>query len=541
MRRILWVWVGLCLTAASCGPRPDQPLPALPTAAAAQATATPVAATPTPISPTPTSDRISIPWAPWPTLDWASASPEQVGMDSNRLLTLVDLLSEQKLNLHSLLIIRRGYLVLELLSYPYQASTPQDLQSCTKSVTALLTGIALQAGQIKSVDQKVLDFFPDRSVSNLDANKRAITVRHLLSMTAGLNWPEAGISYSSRDNPVRAMWGSADPVQYVLDRPMAGEPGKTFTYNTGASQLLAAILEDATGQKLSAFARQHLFEPLGIQNYVWHTMRGVEAGGAGLFLTPRNMAKLGYLYLRKGRWDSRQVVPAAWVAESTRKQVETDMHSAYGYQWWVTPDGESYSAAGFGGQLIAVYPQKDLVVVATGAMNQAQRNSLRNQLDFFVLPAVLANHSLPASATADQLRARVQAASARPAARPLSPLPATAQQIGGRSYTLESNPLYWQQFQLEFAGAEAYLTVRTNNGESKRLTVGVDGVPRLNATFNTVLHGKWEDDFTFSLHYEPLGDADGRTIRFEFSGKEVQVTSTSFVQQDVAIFKGKTP
>jgi len=460
-------------------------------------------------------------------------------MDSARLLSLLDLLPIQNLNLHSLLVIRRGYLVLEVNPYPYQATTAQDMQSCTKSVTALLAGIALQNGQLKSIDQAVLDFFPKRTVNNLDARKQAITVRNLLNMTSGLNWPEATISYASRENPVRGMWASADPVQFVLDRPMAAEPGRTFSYNTGASQLLATILEQTTGQKLSQFARQHLFEPLGIQSYTWHKMRGIEAGGTGLALTPRDMAKLGYLYLRSGRWDDQQIVPASWVAESTRQQVETNTHGAYGFQWWVDPANGSYSAAGFGGQAIHVFPKDELVVVVGGAMNPTQRTTMRNLIDFFVLPAVISEHALAPAPAADEMLARAQAAEARPSARPVEPLPAMAQEIGGRSYTLETNALNWQQFELAFGAAEATLTLHLTNGETTRQTVGLDGVPRLNAAQRSVLSGSWDSARAFTLHYEVLGDADGRTLRFEFAGNELLLTVTSYVQMDVASIKGQ--
>jgi hypothetical protein len=335
------------------------------------------------------------------------------------------------------------------------------------------------------------------------------------------------------------MWNSADPLRYVLDTPMAAQPGTLFNYNTGASQLLAAIIERASGQKLSEFAKANLFDPLGIQNFTWHKMRGLEAGGAGLALTPRSMAKLGYLALRGGQWEDRPVVPAAWVAEATHRQVEAPQHGAYGYQWWVDPTGGSFSAAGFGGQSIQVYPRQDLVVVVSGAMNPAQHTTLRNLVQYFVLPAVTADHRLPAAAAAEELRAAALAPGQRPAASPPAAPPALAGQISGRRYTLAANPLNWKHVSLEFGAAEAYLTVGYKNGTSSRLPLGLDGVPRLNDTPPTILSGSWDNEHTFSLRYEVLGDADGRTLRFTFAGSSVSITSTSFVQMDVATFSGQ--
>lgn len=490
-------------------------------------------------SPTPAPP---IPWAPWPTAGWTSASPEQAGMDSSRLLTLMDFISQQQdLDLHSLLVIRRGYLVLDLNIYPHTSATAQEQQSVTKSFTSALVGIALQEGYLKSVDQKVLDFFPKRKIANLDSRKQAITLRDLLTMTSGLDWPESKSSYASLDNPARAMWTSPDPVQYVLDRPMAADPGSHFNYNTGASELLGAILEQTTGHKLSELASQYLFDPLGIHSFTWHRMRGIEPGGSGLVLTPRDMAKLGYLFLRGGRWEDRQLIPAGWVANSTRAQVTTNTGGGYGYQWWLNASG-GFSAVGFGGQAIQVYPAQDLVVVATGAMGTAERNSLRNLIELFVLPAVVSDHPLPETSATGELLTRARAAAALPKPQPIPTLPAIAAQIAGRSYTLEANPLNWKQAKLEFPqNNEALLTVELSNGGSSRIPIGLDGVPRVAEALRTSVTGKWENEQTFTLQYEILGGSDGDIIQMAFNGSQVDLTLTSYVQADVTHVKAKAP
>ena len=505
--------------------------------AAAVTIAAPTAATPEPVQSSP-ADSKGVPWAAWPTRAWEVASPEQVGMDSSRLLTLIDFLPKRGLDLHSLLVIRRGYIVFEVNTFPNQVSSGQELQSCTKSITSILTGIALKDGLLHSTDQKVLDFFPDRTFANLDDRKREMTVRDLLTMTTGLTWPEATLSYGSRDNPVRAMWSGSDPVQYILNQPMSAAPGAVFNYNTGASQLLGAIIEKNSGQKLAAYAKQQLFNPLGIRDFSWHKMRGIEPGGSGLVLTARDMAKLGYLYLRGGQWENHQLIPPAWVNESTRQQVEAGAHGSYGYQWWLGPGG-SYSAIGFGGQAIHVYPDKDLVVVITGAMSQTQRTSLHNLVDYFVVPAVVSDQPLPETDDTRELQLRLKSASDRPTPQAVTPLPAVAQEIAGRSYTLETNPLYWAKFKLDFSENEALLTVTKTNGNTHRIPVGLDGVPRLQESLYTVVEGDWDAERTFTFHYEMLGDADGRTIKMVFEGSQVTLTSTTYVQADIVQFKGQ--
>ena len=478
-------------------------------------------------------------WAPWPSIAWSTATPEQVGMDSERLLTLLDFLEQQDLELHSLLIVRRGYLVFDLNLYPSTAATPQEIQSATKSVTSALYGMALQDGTIKSLDQSVLSFFPKRVVANLDTRKEDITLRDLLTMTSGLDWPEASISYASRDNPVRAMFTSNDPVQYVLDRPMVATPGTTFNYNTGNSQLLGAILEEASGETLSAYADRNLFEPLGIHTYTWQRIHGSESGGSGLALTPRDMAKLGYLYLRGGLWAGQQLLPASWIAQSTVSRIAAPS-GGYGYQWWINSNG-GYSALGFGGQAIQVYPADDLVVVATGAMNAAQRTTLHNLEQYFVLPAVVSNTSLPPVEGSATLKARLQAAAAPPAAQDPPALPGLAAQIAGQTYALDINALNWKSIKLEFASkSDAALTVEYTTGGSARIPIGLDGVPRVAQGLRTAVVGEWDDEQTFTMKYETLGSADGETIDMAFAGKEVKVTVTSYVQGDVSHIKGES-
>jgi CubicO group peptidase (beta-lactamase class C family) len=504
--------------------------------------------TPTPLAPTlaPTATpapaaastaSAPIPWAPWPTLAWSTATPEQVGMDSAHLATLMDFLEQQDLNLHSLLIVRRGYLVFELNLYPTTTATPQEIQSATKSVTSALAGIALRQGDLKSLDQKVVDFFPKRTIANPDGRKSAITLADLLSMTSGLDWPESSSSYASKENPARAMWSSGDPVQYVLDRPMAAIPGTTFNYNTGNSQLLGAILEQNSGQTLNEFASQYLFNPLGIYNVTWHRMRGLEPGGSGLVLTARDMVKLGYLYLRKGQWGDRQVLPEKWVADSTSSKIVTSM-GGYGYGWWTTANN-GFSASGFGGQSIQVYPEKDLVVVATGAMGQAQRNTLHNLIQYFVLPAVVSDQPLPSVDTSTALKMRLQTVAAQPTAKKSPALPVLAAQIAGLSYPLSTNSLNWKQLKLEFpSSSEAYLVVDYTNGGSARIPAGLDGVPRVAEALRTAVLGKWSGEHALTLQYETIGSADGLTIQMTFEGKKINLTLTSYVQGDVSHAEG---
>lgn len=316
----------------------------------------------------------------WPTQGWRSAAPESQGMDAGLLAQAVDYADKNGLSLHSLLVIRHGVIVSETYFTNYDAESLHELYSVTKSFTATLLGIALDQGKLKGIDQRVLDFFPGQEFSNLDARKQAMRLEDLLTMTSGLDWVEGDATYS-------AMVMSQDWVKMVLDLPMTADPGSKFLYCSGCSHVLSAILTQVTGKSLRDFAKANLFKPLGIEKYTWDSdKQGNSSGGWGLSLAPRDMAKLGYLYLHQGQWDGKQVVSAEWVKMVTQKHVTTEGQDGYGYQWWVYPDLRGYAALGRYGQTVFVAPEQDLIVVTTaGAQNH---DAIFRLIKDFILKAV---------------------------------------------------------------------------------------------------------------------------------------------------------
>jgi CubicO group peptidase (beta-lactamase class C family) len=214
------------------------------------------------------------------------------------------------------------------------------------------------------------------SVENDSADKQAITLFHVLTMTSGFAWDEVSSDYGSRDNDVTKLGNSLDWMGYMLDRPMGNEPGQQFNYNSGNSMLLSGILMNETEQTAEEFTAEHLFEPLGITDWSWQSgPKNMTNTGWGLHLTPTDMVKIGRLYLQEGEWDGVQVVPADWVKASTEAQVTGGEEYEYGYQWWRFADGnpiveslrknDVFFAWGYGGQFIFVVPHQELVVVTT--------------------------------------------------------------------------------------------------------------------------------------------------------------------------------
>lgn len=302
----------------------------------------------------------------WPTSLWKTSSPEDQGMSAQKLREMEAHIDDNDLNYYidSILVIRNGYLVYE--SYPshsYDENDRHHIYSCTKVFTSALIGIAIEEGLIGSIDDHVLDYFPEKNFDNMDSRKQSITIRQLLTMTSGIEWTDQ-INYYE-------MARTSDWVQYILDQPMEHQPGSVWNYNTGCSHLLSAMLDRLTPSGTSNYLETKLFDPLNITNYSWLVDgQGIPIGGTLLYLTPRDMAKFGILYLNNGSWNGSQLVPSEWITESTTSfmNVEFDQGhgSGYGYQWWIYDWLNAYTARGSYEQYITVVPDLNMVVIATG-------------------------------------------------------------------------------------------------------------------------------------------------------------------------------
>lgn len=329
----------------------------------------------------------------WPTENWISSTPEVQGMNSTLLNSVSEFVQTNYSGLDSVLVIRHGYIVLE--EYPseeYDIETKHSIASCRKSITGLLIGLAIDHGFLDNVSQKVLDFFPDYTFDNMDAWKRNITIEHLLTMTGGFDWDESDPPYEDTLNQAHVMQSSEDPIQYMLDLPMRSSPGTEWEYCSGGTYLLRAILWNVTGMTPFDFASEYLFDSIGASASWKSRLPDNEyALYSTLLMTPRDMAKFGYLYLNGGFWDGELVVSSEWALKSTETQVSLDQKWSdvgYGYLWWTTPSvGEIY-AIGYSGQLIYLLPQDDLVVVFTSPFTD--HISYQNWLmDNYILPAIL--------------------------------------------------------------------------------------------------------------------------------------------------------
>jgi CubicO group peptidase (beta-lactamase class C family) len=295
-------------------------------------------------------------------------------------------------NIHAVLVARGGRLVFEryfrgsdevpgrfygsrVENITFDADTLHNVKSASKSVASLAVGIAIDRGLIRSVNESIFSFFPE--LSDLRSpEKDRIQLVHALTMSMGLAWVEATPATGDYNNDEARMHMASDPCRYVLGLPVTAPAGQEFFYNTGALTLVSAIIRKATGRPLDEFARETLFEPLGITKVEWSRVKGDTDAGGGLRLRPRDMAKIGQLVLAGGRWNDRQIVSKAWIETSTALKLKATDDQSYGYLWWL---GRSrlngrevhwVGALGRGGQSIRIVPELDLVVVVTAGYYQ---------------------------------------------------------------------------------------------------------------------------------------------------------------------------
>jgi CubicO group peptidase (beta-lactamase class C family) len=337
------------------------------------------------------------------TEEWPASTPTAEGMDTATLGDLVRRVRRGEHGaIHTLLVVRHGKLVVEEYFNGWSRDQAHTLQSDSKSVTSLVAGIAAGEGAL-AVDQPVTGFFPEYpDLRNLDARKQAMRVEDLLTMRTGLDWSENPYEGS----PLQQLnQSTGDWLRLVLDWPMRDGPGTRWEYNSGGVIVLAGIVGHATHTRMDVYARNRLFDPLGMQGEWWYYGRPdslVHAGG-GLNLRARDLAKLGQMVLDGGRWHGRQVVPEEWIRRATTRIVRNPRtfgpHAVdYGYLWWIASlddpmnphprAGDVYLASGARGQWLFVVPAFDLVVASNADNDDAH---WADQLDFLythVLPSI---------------------------------------------------------------------------------------------------------------------------------------------------------
>jgi CubicO group peptidase (beta-lactamase class C family) len=445
----------------------------------------------------------------WPTMGWQTSTPEEQGMDSAALAKVVAYGTNRSFD--SLLIARHGKIVLDTYYAPYSADIPHIINSSTKAVIGTLAAMAMKEGLLDSMDHPMLDFFPERGIVVFDDRKKAITVQHLLDMTSGIDWREPT---DGRPVTFFEMERSADWTKFILDRPMSNTPGDIFNYNSGNPQLLSAILSKLTGMSAEDYAKAKLFGPLGITDWNWRKdPQGVSTGGNGLALLPRDMAKIGYLYLRNGQWEDKTLVPRAFVERSSHATIDMNLKFEpdfrYSNFFWALPKRNVYMAIGYHCQVIMVFPALDIVAVTT----------TRDFYPFgvvtdYISGAVKSDTALPPSPDGARLLANAIRDVSTEKPSEVGAMPETAAAISGKIFTFPGNGLGVKSLALTLTGSQPRIDLEFYNREpgapaiKVSSPIGLDGLYRKGDKVPlgvTAVKGSWLNDHTFVIQRMTVG------------------------------------
>ena len=455
------------------------------------------------------------------------STPEAEGIRSSAILAFVDAAERDVHDLHSLVLLRHGRVVAEMYWEPYGPANPHMLFSLSKSFTSTAVGLLVAEGRL-SIDDRVVDFFPDEAPAHPDDRLRAMRVRHLLTMTTGHDPDPTGVVLQSGKSWTRAF----------LAQPVEHEPGTHFVYNSAATYMLSAIAQRLTGERLLHYLEPRLFAPLGIAHATWETSpEGIDAGGWGLSLTTADIAGFGQLYLQRGVWRGTRLLPETWVAQATSRQVPNgpspnpDWEQGYGYQFWRCRHG-AYRGDGAFGQFCVVMPEQEAVLAVTAGVSNMQ--AVLDLVWEHLLPAMGSNPVPDDPAMRRALADRLATLRLAPAAgRPGSPLVA---ELSGREFALADNVDGIQAIGFAFSADGGTLVIRDDQG-SRRIPCGYDrwtlsdGSPLFMrghpgesaASMKVAASGAWADDQTYVVELCWPGTPFRRTLSCRVEGDRLTV------------------
>jgi len=455
-------------------------------------------------------------------------------MDSRVLGDMVQALldSREDYRPHQLIIVRNGQLVLDMAFYPFSMGFRHGIASIGKMVTATLIGTAIDEGYITNVDEPVLGFFPGRVIANRDTRKEAMTIAHLLAHRSGIDY---------HDDQYASMQASPDWTQWILDLPMASDPGWEYSYSNANFHLAAGVLTQATGMTPLAFARRYVFGPLRIADPIWDVdPQGIHWGFGGQMMLPSDLAKLGVVYLTGGGWRGRQVVSPGWVTLATTAHPGPpppgwSPEVSMGFGWAINFELSMLDTAGSGGQVMRVLLDSDLVVVAVAGGGPAYDSCGRNNAvvddllyDYLRMAVVSSSPLAPNPQGTARLAALVEAASLPydGPPQPVPPLPAIADTVSGVVFEIEPNPLNLRWLSVSFPpGNEALLEYQMT--EVVTVSVGLDDVFRISPGEHGLpfaAKGSWLDDTRFGLLLDQTALWRLLDVELDFDGDRVTVT-----------------
>jgi CubicO group peptidase (beta-lactamase class C family) len=469
----------------------------------------------------------------WPTDAWVESPPEAQGLSSSDLADALEFARTSSINIHSLLVVRNGVVVLDAYFYPFTREMRHDVASVTKSITSLLVGIAIDERFLVGVEQPAVSTLPDALTRGLDQRKARIRIVDLLAMQSGL---DCGLIRGEPE--LREMMGQPDWVAYALSLPIVTEPGTGFGYCSPNYHLLSAVLTSATGLSALDYARARLFEPLGIDDVAWPAdPMGNSHGWGDLQLRPRDMAKIGLMMLHRGRWGDRQILAETWIDGSLTVRANVSENEDYGLGWWLSRSVPTLlEANGRGGQRISVVPALDVVVVMTGGGFEP------GDVGRYLLASVRADTALPEDPEAQtRLAEELRLISRPPSPHPVTPS-AVAGRISHRVYELEENPLGLRSFSVEFSdSAAAFLRFGLDDGTAIVQPLGLDGLYRLAADPTGAVsagRAEWTSGGRLQVEFNRLARINRNLLDVEFGTDDIRIVATEPTELGAITLRG---
>jgi CubicO group peptidase (beta-lactamase class C family) len=481
------------------------------------------------------------------------STPEKEGVDSKGILDFVNATRTSKTEFHSFMLVRHGKVIADGWWNPYGPDLRHSLYSCSKSFTATAIGFAISEGKL-ALDSKVISFFPDQVPATISPNLAQLTVKDALIMADGQD-PEP--SYVAADTN----W-----VKGFLAAPIVHKPGTVFLYNSLGTYMLSAIIQKVTGQTLLQYLTPRLFEPLGIKNMDWETdVKGISTGGWGLRLKTEDMAKFAQLFLQKGKWKGKQILPLGWAEEASTvkiiqhpnmpkaKRDASDWEQGYAYQMWRSKNN-AYRGDGAFGQYMIVMPDQDAVIAIT-----AETSDMQGEIDLvwkYLLPAMHRDKLPKNKPAAAQLKKTLKELALPPLSKQMSRF---AAEIDGKSYTLANDQSKINKISFKFSGdgncqislmgdtanyslsfgAGSWLSSATNK-PGPSLTAGAKEIRNMLVPAKVAGSYSWTDDHRLALTLRYIESPHTEKFICEFAADSITVRQSNSVNKGKEmVYKGK--
>ncbi len=450
----------------------------------------------------------------------AFVEPESQGVNSERLIELLDFVKKEKINLNSVVIARNGKILLDAHFYPNKKEYLHDVASVTKSITSALVGIAIDKGYIKNENQKVSNFFPEHNNLFDSESKKELTIKHLLTMSSGICR-----NFGDGERQLEEMRLAKKSIQYILSQELVSKPGSEFAYCSCATQLLSAIIQKVTQKTMEEFGKETLFKQLGITDFILSSDKsGITNGWGDSYWLSSDLMKIGQLYLQNGNWNGQQIISKKWIQKSSIEQIRLQNgEESYGYKWWIPNELEGlYEGRGRGNQRLVVYPKENLVVVMTGTGFDP------GSIGGYIINAIESKTSLPENLLANKMLVeKLNEILKPPASEEIEKETGSPDKIDGRVFKFEQNSFGLTHFNLSFLNSKrTELTLGLNISRSEEygdriIPLGMNGqyIISNNTRFNTPMAAKasWLSENEMEIDYNDFSSNHKYSIRIKFN------------------------